>query len=98
MAVTGTAPIVSSGGATPTISITAANSTSNGTLSSTDFTKLASALQPNANVSILVNDAAYVRSNTAGVSGANVVINIMSLTQAQYNAITPANSTFYVII
>jgi hypothetical protein len=39
--VTGTAPISSTGGATPDISISAANSTQAGSMSSTDFNKLA---------------------------------------------------------
>jgi len=39
-----------------------------------------------------------VQSNTSGVSGADAITNLMSLTQAEYNAIgTPNLSTFYVI-
>ncbi len=39
-----------------------------------------------------------VQSNTSGVGGADPITNLMSLTQAEYNAIvTPNSSTFYVI-
>lgn len=44
------------------------------------------------------NNAPVVRSDTTGVTGADVVTNIISLTQAEYNAIvTPDPATFYVI-
>lgn len=39
----------------------------------------------------------YVESDPTGVTGADVVTNMMSLTQAEYNAITPNASTFYII-
>lgn len=58
----------------------------------------ATATQPGANVSSLTNDAAYVRSNPTGVTGADVITNMMSLTQAEYDAITPNASTLYVIV
>jgi hypothetical protein len=38
-----------------------------------------------------------VVSDTTGVAGADQITNIMSLTQAEYNAITPNASTLYVI-
>ena len=56
------------------------------------------ATQPGDNVSTLTNDAAYVPSNPTGVTGADAITNMMSLTQAEYDAITPNASTFYVIV
>jgi hypothetical protein len=56
------------------------------------------ATQPGDNVSTLTNDAAYVPSDPTGVTGADAITNIMSLTQAEYDAITPNASTFYVIV
>lgn len=42
--------------------------------------------------------ANMVESDTTGVTGADAITNIMSLTQAEYDAITtPDASTFYVI-
>jgi len=38
-----------------------------------------------------------VISDTAGVTGADQVTNLISLTQAEYDAITPAASTLYII-
>lgn len=38
-----------------------------------------------------------VISDTAGVTGADQVTNIISLTQAEYDAITPGASTLYII-
>ena len=57
-----------------------------------------SATQPGDNVSTLTNDAAYVPSNPTGVTGADAITNIMSLTQAEYDAITPNASTLSVIV
>jgi hypothetical protein len=57
-----------------------------------------SATQPSDNVSTLTNDAAYVPSNPTGVTGADAITNMMSLTQAEYDVITPNASTFYVIV
>ena len=57
-----------------------------------------SAVQPGDNVSTLTNDAAYVPSDPTGVTGADAITNIMSLTQAEYDAITPNASTLYVIV
>lgn len=57
-----------------------------------------SALQSGDNVSVLTNDSNYLPSNPTGITGADVVTNIMSLTQAEYDAIvTPNASTLYVI-
>jgi hypothetical protein len=43
-------------------------------------------------------DASIVVSDVTGIAGADRITNIVSLTQAEYNAITPNASTFYVII
>ena len=44
------------------------------------------------------NDELHVQSDPAGVTGADTIINMMSLTQAEYDAIgTPDAATFYVI-
>lgn len=39
----------------------------------------------------------FIESDVTGVSGADAVTNIISLTQAEYDAITPNASTFYII-
>jgi hypothetical protein len=39
-----------------------------------------------------------VQSQTTGITGADAITNMMSLTQAEYDAITPNASTFYVIV
>ena len=58
----------------------------------------ATATQPNDNVSTLTNDAYYVPSNTTGVTGADIITNMISLTQLEYDAITtPDASTLYII-
>ena len=58
----------------------------------------ATSVQPSDNVSTLTNDANYLPSDTTGVTGADVITNIMSLTQAEYDAIaTPDASTLYII-
>ena len=41
--------------------------------------------------------ANMVESDPTGVTGADAITNIMSLTQAEYDAITPNASTLYVI-
>lgn len=38
-----------------------------------------------------------INSDPTGVTGADQVTNVMSLTTAEYNAITPNISTFYII-
>jgi hypothetical protein len=56
------------------------------------------ALQSGDNVSTLTNDAGYVESDPAGVTGADAITNIMSLTQAEYDAIvSPDAATLYVV-
>jgi hypothetical protein len=57
-----------------------------------------SSTQPGDNVSTLTNDAAFVPSNPTGVTGADAITNVISLTQAEYDAITPDASTLYVIV
>lgn len=58
-----------------------------------------SALQPGDNISELTNDEAYVTSDPTGVTGADAITNIMSLTQAEYDAIvSPDAATLYVIV
>jgi len=41
--------------------------------------------------------ANMVESDVSSTAGASAITNIMSLTQAQYDAITPDASTFYII-
>jgi hypothetical protein len=129
--VSGTAPIASSGGTTPTISIPQATALANGYLSSTDWStfngKIGSGLYT-ATTGLTMNTArllgrstagtgvaeeisigtglslsagtlsnAGVLSETTGITGADKVTNIVSLTQAEYNAITPNASTLYII-
>jgi uncharacterized protein YbjQ (UPF0145 family) len=50
------------------------------------------------NVSDLTNDANYVASDTTGITGADRVTNMVTLTQAEYDAITPNASTVYFIV
>lgn len=57
----------------------------------------ATSTQPSDNVSTLTNDAYYVPSDTTGVTGADIITNMISLTQAEYDAITPDASTLYII-
>lgn len=57
-----------------------------------------SATQPSDNISTLTNDSNYLPSNPTEVTGADIVTNIMSLTQDEYDAIeTPDASTLYII-
>jgi len=49
-------------------------------------------------VSSFTNDANYVASNVSGITGADQVTNMVSLTQAEYDAITPNASTVYFIV
>ena len=73
------------------------NSTFTGAQIDAGITAANTALQSGDNVSDLTNDAAYVPSDPTGVTGADAITNMMSLTQAEYNAITPNASTFYLI-
>ena len=58
----------------------------------------ATSTQPGDNVSTLTNDAAYLPSDPSAVTGADAITNIMSLTQAEYDAITTPNATTLYII
>ena len=49
-------------------------------------------------VSELTNDAGYIVSDTTGITGADQVTNMVTLTQAEYDAITPNASTVYFIV
>lgn len=49
-------------------------------------------------VSELTNDAGYISSDTTGITGADQVTNLVTLTQAEYDAITPNASTVYFIV
>ena len=49
-------------------------------------------------VSSFTNDAGYVASDTTGITGADQVTNMVTLTQAEYDAITPNASTVYFIV
>jgi hypothetical protein len=42
--------------------------------------------------------SAYVVSNPAGVSGASSLKNLLQITQAGYNALTPSSDTLYIIV
>jgi hypothetical protein len=50
------------------------------------------------NASTARTNLSAVGSVTTGVTGADAITNMMSLTQAEYNAITPAANTLYVIV
>jgi len=56
-----------------------------------------SAVQPGDNISGLTNDEDYIQSDPTGVTGADTVTNIITLTQAEYDAITPNSTTIYII-
>ena len=58
----------------------------------------ATSTQPSDNVSTLTNDANYLPSDPSAVTGADAITNIMSLTQAEYDAITTPNATTLYII
>lgn len=44
-----------------------------------------------------MTDAGIMRSNAFGISGATQITNIIQITQAGYNAITPLSGTLYII-
>lgn len=87
--VTGTSPIVSSGGTTPAISIPLATAITNGYLSALDWAAF-DAKQP---------AGAYVTSVTTGITGATQLTNMMQITAAGYSAITsPLINTLYIVV
>ena len=57
-----------------------------------------SALQSGDNNSVLTNDAKYIPSDTTTAAGSDQITNIVSLTEAEYLALTPNASTLYVIV
>jgi len=54
-------------------------------------TLAASAVQPAAIAKMVVSD-------TTGITGADAITNVVSLTQAEYDALTPDADTLYVVI
>lgn len=74
------------------------NVTAAGALMDSEVTNLAAvkAFDP-ADYATPSDIANMVESDTTGVTGADAVTNMMSLTQAEYDAITPNASTFYII-
>jgi hypothetical protein len=44
------------------------------------------------------SSSAYVISNPTGISGASALTKLLQITQAGYNAITPASDTLYIIV
>jgi hypothetical protein len=63
-------------------------------------TELVECVQDGANVKTTAQAIASlaILSDITGISGADRVTNIISLTQAEYNAITPDSATLYVIV
>jgi hypothetical protein len=45
-----------------------------------------------------IKSTPVVESNTTGISGADRVTNVVALTEAEYAAITPNATTFYIIV
>jgi hypothetical protein len=105
---------VTSGTTTPDLTLAQATALANATILSGDLTGTVNSIavatvtsgaalgttstQPSDNVSTLTNDAYYVPSDTTGVTGADIITNMISLTQAEYDAITtPDASTLYII-
>ena len=87
--VSATAPIESSGGTSPTISIPVATATTSGYLSSVDWATFNSR-QP---------AGEYVTSVTSGITGSTQLTNMIQITQAGYSAITsPSVNTLYIIV
>ena len=70
------------------------------------LTNLAAAVAPDLEVRALTANwqstfqasSAYVSSNITGVASASAINNMMQITQAGYNAITPAVNTLYIIV
>lgn len=87
--VSGTAPIISSGGATPTISISAATTSAAGSMSATDKTKLDGIDDVSTN---------FVKNTSDTFSSSPKATQIVTLTQAEYDGITPSSSTLYIIV
>jgi hypothetical protein len=91
--VNGTAPIfVSSTTTTPNVSIAAATTSAAGSMSGADKTKLDGIA-----ASATANPVA-VDSNITGIAGADRILNMVSLTQAEYDALgSKVATTLYII-
>ena len=71
-----------------------------GTAAATDSTDYATAAQ-GAKADTAVQPAAIAKmvvSDTTGITGADAIANVVSLTQAEYDALTPDADTLYVVI
>lgn len=77
-------------GTTDEVVVTGGDTISLATAVTTSLALADSATQP-------ADIANMVESDPTGVTGADAITNIMSLTQAEYDAITPNASTLYVI-
>lgn len=53
----------------------------------------------NGAVWIVVSPSGYVNSNVSGIAGASIIANIVTLSQAAYDAIaTPDPATLYIVV
>jgi hypothetical protein len=85
-------------GGTYSTSLQTVSPTANRVITFPDKTGTVALVDGLGNLYIGPNDAPAVKSDTTGVVGADEIINIMSLTQAEYDAIVSPNPyTFYVI-
>jgi len=91
--VTGTAPIVSSGGATPAISISAATTSAAGSMSASDKTKL-DGIEAGAQVNV-ATDLSYTASTRllASSTGADVTLPLFSSTEAGLTPLSGGGTT-----
>ena len=87
--VSGTAPVVSSGGSTPTISMAAANTTTNGYLTSTDWNTFNNKQPAGSYLTSVTADAPLSGS---GTSGSHLVISQSSATTNGYLSSTDWNT------
>ena len=67
------------------------NSTYTGVQIDANLALAATAVQPAAIAKMVVSD-------TTGITGADAIANVVSLTQAEYDALTPDADTLYVVI
>tara|TARA_R110000851_G_scaffold10031_2_gene36699 strand:+ start:1471 stop:3198 length:1728 start_codon:yes stop_codon:yes gene_type:complete len=87
-------------GTLPTARISAAGVTQHQaalSVTKSQVSDLGTPLEDGDNISGLVNDENYIASDNTGTTGADIVTNILSLTQAEYDAITPNATTLYLI-
>jgi hypothetical protein len=87
--VSGTAPIVSSGGATPAISVTPASGSAAGSMSSGDFTKLAGATNANTN-------SALVQRDSSGNFAAGTITATLTGTASNASQLNSQAPSFYI--